>query len=387
MKEKKVLWLSDSTRWQGYWWFRDTTGACFAGVIGGFESIELLVNRFGKKPAIVLVAATECSVVEAKLPDNSKEALKTIPYQLEENLLSDIADVVFTPLPVMEKSKLTNDKSVQVMVCSKAFLTDWQNHLSNTPMQVCQLLPDYLAMKSIESGSHFLRWNEHYYFRGEKNGIYPAEHFNSVEGLFTDCCEFHPNEKVSSLPDISVDEGVPIPFIYLAESVPENSQLSFPVGLAGKVKFNTLFTPIRLIMVCCILLMTNLLVAGWQFSETKAATEQNAEALSEQFYHWMPENARMVDPPHQLQLLLETRTGLLTSSPLFSLLRPFNEVAERLGITVKTIQYSLEGSQLRISTHTISQELRESVSAQLSSQSILSEWIGNDLYLRRMEGV
>lgn len=125
----------------GRWRFVSTSSDDLGGRTGEFNTPEQLVGlaaRFAGVRIEVYLAGEYSPTYWAHLPKKKRDAISSIPYQLEPLLTESIDLLHFTPLLA-----ISNGQQYPVWVCSKQWLEQWIDFFANENIHPDNIAPDY----------------------------------------------------------------------------------------------------------------------------------------------------------------------------------------------------------------------------------------------------
>ena len=111
-----------------------------SGTLNDAHELSTLSQRAARCLVFVLVPGADIGFFEVELPKtNRRQALKAMPFMLEDELASDVEQMHFVP-----GQSVGNNQSVYVVDKSKLAL--WLSWLTAANITVKQMLPDWLAL-------------------------------------------------------------------------------------------------------------------------------------------------------------------------------------------------------------------------------------------------
>ena len=169
MSERLVIRLgsqaNDSISWLV--WSDNQQEVIASGQLEHAEQLSTLVQRSSNRPAQVLVPGCDVGLFEVELPQsNRRQALKAIPFMLEDEIAADVEQLHFVyPKP--------QGKKQQVFVVAKTKIRQWRQWLTTAGIQVNQMTLDWLVLPvpSDENAISVLQLSDHILLRqGELQG-------------------------------------------------------------------------------------------------------------------------------------------------------------------------------------------------------------------------
>jgi type II secretion system protein L len=125
----------------GRWRFVSTSSDDLGEHTGEFNTPEQLVGlaaRFAGARIEVYLTGEHCPTYWVHLPKKKRDAILSIPYQLEPLLTESIDLLHFTPLLA-----ISNDQQYPVWVCTKQWLEQWIDFLVDVNIHPSNIAPDY----------------------------------------------------------------------------------------------------------------------------------------------------------------------------------------------------------------------------------------------------
>ena len=166
MNERLIIRLAGEVHQPVHWLVCGDEEIIASGTLASAQELSTLTERAGGRAVDVLVAASELTLTEVELPrKNRNQALKALPFMLEEQLATEMESLHFT------LGKLQGD-SQPVVVVDKQQIRRWLTWLLDAGLTVKSMTPDVLALP-LESGrSAMLQLGDHILLReGEFRGM------------------------------------------------------------------------------------------------------------------------------------------------------------------------------------------------------------------------
>lgn len=111
-----------------------------SGELPGADSLATLTERAGNRPVDILVPASSMTLTEINLPEKGqRQALKALPFMLEENLADDVDDMHFV-VGGREGERLA------VAAVAHEQMQTWLGWLQEAGLKARKLVPDCLAL-------------------------------------------------------------------------------------------------------------------------------------------------------------------------------------------------------------------------------------------------
>lgn len=269
----------------GEWCLFDDDRLVNSGNITMQADIDALVTLSEDSFTSLILAGEQVTLHWVTLPGTNRDALKTIPYQLEPVLLTSVEELSFLPLSVWRKK----DGPMPVLVWSAKLKDKVRAWLADSRLQFDRVIPDYLLLKSAvdEVGTtkavifhdRVLWWSDKAY------GAFNSALYNHITG------GANLNEKPASvsLSDLTKHAGNDRSFSLI------KSRKAVSSGPGGKVAIALIMLTIFVTLNAIILYVTN------QRLERQLIEKNNQVASL--FQDLLP-GARQVDPVAQVSQLV-----------------------------------------------------------------------------------
>lgn len=156
MKNQLFIWPSHQTTSPIRWleWNPQNTAAIATGTLNDASKLVQLQPIADKSTTLLLLPGECCLHTRIKLPDRSKLAKRTIPFQLEEKLCQPIE-----ALQIVYGS-LDSSLNIPVVSIEKSVLQSWIEALEKARIQADRVLPDYLALPNTDNQATLLQDGE-----------------------------------------------------------------------------------------------------------------------------------------------------------------------------------------------------------------------------------
>ncbi|SHI20601.1 type II secretion system protein GspL [Ferrimonas marina] len=145
MSERLVVRLGSHAQQPIPWvtWSDEQQGVISSGVLQEAEALASLAERAGGRPVDVLVDSSAIHFSEVTLPAKAqRQAMKALPFMLEESLAQDVEMLHFVPGP-------RNGDQLSVAVVSHSQMGLWQSWLAEAGLPCTRMVPDLLALPLI----------------------------------------------------------------------------------------------------------------------------------------------------------------------------------------------------------------------------------------------
>ncbi len=121
-----------------------------SGELPDANQLSTLASRAGNRPVTVLVPG--CDVVSKQVampPKAGRQFIQALPYALEEEFATDIDELFFA---AGDKIEVDGVAKMNVAVVSRLKMQQWLEWLDSAGLICQRILPDYLALPSLEDG-------------------------------------------------------------------------------------------------------------------------------------------------------------------------------------------------------------------------------------------
>ena len=154
MNERLIIRLPGEVHQPVHWLVRGDEEIIASGTLASARELSTLTERAGGRAVDVLVAASELTLTEVELPKkNRNQALKALPFMLEEQLATEMESLHFT------LGKLQGDKQ-PVVVADRQQVRQWLSWLLEAGLTVNSMAPDVLALPLEQGRSAMLQVGE-----------------------------------------------------------------------------------------------------------------------------------------------------------------------------------------------------------------------------------
>lgn len=339
MKGRCFVWLERTGAATGAWLVADGSSESDSGELRSERDIAELKDRIGTQPVTFVIPGEGVKVSSVSLPNKSRDALKTVPFQLEAEWLSALDDLHWGF--ISKKARQRNQSAYEVYVCSRQWLQQWREVIQTIGLNVERVVPDYLFLPSQEEPQHFFRWQQRMLLRGEVNGILPVSQVGLLEGQgYTGLLNTDGSENARSSREL------------LASLVSSSFEVKDINLLSGEyaIKKQVELSPKPFLMLFC---FVSLLLVNWalDFRELKllqAYETKMDEERSELFSSVVGHDVKMVDPVHQMRIAIEARKLQAQDPLLISLLTPIALQFADGGVLLSQISFDKQEGRLEV---------------------------------------
>ena len=142
MSERLIIRLASQSHLPISWlvYNHDGDEIIASGQLNNVDELSQITSQAVNRNVSVLVPGDEINYFEVELPKaNRRQAIKAIPYMLEDDLASPVEALHFV------YGKIADDRQ-GVYVCDKRKIEQWLEALSAAQISVQVMLPDYLCL-------------------------------------------------------------------------------------------------------------------------------------------------------------------------------------------------------------------------------------------------
>lgn len=161
MSERLVIRLGASFEQPCQWmlWSEQNSTIIQHGELPNADSLSDITELSDSNPVDVFVSSTALTITQVPLPEKGKkQAIKAIPFILEESLVDNIENLHFVVGP-------QEGDMVDVVVVSHEQMLDWTSWLANAGIKPRQMVPDCLALPLVEGKWSAIAFDNEYLFR------------------------------------------------------------------------------------------------------------------------------------------------------------------------------------------------------------------------------
>ncbi|WP_285163851.1 type II secretion system protein GspL [Shewanella goraebulensis] len=142
MSERLFIRLGKTSESPCSWlvWSEQEQEIIASGELSDAASLNSLTERAGNRPVDVLVPASSMTLTQIELPEkNQRQALKALPFMLEETIASNVEDMHFVVGP-------REGEHLNVVAVAHEQMQDWMSWLMDAGIKVKRIVPDCLAL-------------------------------------------------------------------------------------------------------------------------------------------------------------------------------------------------------------------------------------------------
>ena len=142
MSERLFIRLGRTAEQACSWlvWSEQEQEIIASGELANAQGLSTLTERAGNRPIDVLVPASAMTLTSVNLPEKGqRQALKALPFMLEESIAEDVDAMHFTVGP-------RNGDALSVVAVAHEQMQTWLSCLAEAGLKVKRIVPDCLAL-------------------------------------------------------------------------------------------------------------------------------------------------------------------------------------------------------------------------------------------------
>lgn len=142
MSERLFIRLGRTAEQACSWlvWSEQEQEIIASGELANAQGLSTLTERAGNRPIDVLVPASAMTLTSVNLPEKGqRQALKALPFMLEETIADDVDAMHFTVGP-------RNGDALSVVAVAHEQMQTWLSCLAEAGLKVKRIVPDCLAL-------------------------------------------------------------------------------------------------------------------------------------------------------------------------------------------------------------------------------------------------
>lgn len=328
MSERLFIRLGRSIEQSCSWlvWSEQEQEIIASGELSNANALSTLTERAGNRPVDILVPASAITLTSIQLPEKGqRQALKALPFMLEESLAENVDALHFVTGP-------RDGESLSVAVVAHEQMQNWLSWLSEAGIKARQIVPDCLALPLQECKWAAMKFGQDYLLRTSQGGGVSLD-ANWFAAALPRLAKHSQGEPITLASYSELDiEGVELqpqpldlPMLVLAKGV-----LNAPLNLLSGC-----YTPKReyakhlllwrnsaiVILVALVLALVN---KGLNIHQMDAQREQ-LQAQSEQIFKQLVGSSRVVDIRKQMDSHLRSLQGAGGGIAFFTMLDELSE--------------------------------------------------------------
>ncbi|WP_110458309.1 type II secretion system protein GspL [Shewanella algidipiscicola] len=161
MSERLFIRLGRSQEQRCNWlvWSEQEQEIIASGDLPDAHALSTLTERAGNRPVDILVPASAITLTSVRLPEKGqRQAIKALPFMLEENLAENVDKLHFVTGP-------RDGESLSVAVVAHEQMQNWLSWLSEAGIKARQIVPDCLALPLQECQWAAMQFGSDYLLR------------------------------------------------------------------------------------------------------------------------------------------------------------------------------------------------------------------------------
>lgn len=322
MSERLFIRLGRTAEQACSWlvWSEQEQEIIASGELANAQGLSTLTERAGNRPVDVLVPAAAMTLTSVHLPEKGqRQALKALPFMLEEALAEDVDAMHFTVGP-------RDGDALSVVAVAHAQMQTWLSCLTEAGLKVKRIVPDCLALPLQECQWAAMNFGNELLLR---TGLATGQSL-PLPWLPIALEQLRPAQgevSVASYTDMQLEgvelkpQSLELPMLVLARGI-----LHAPVNLLGGV-----YTPKReyskqlmmwksaaiVIAIACVLALVNKGLTIHQVNGQIADLKAQSESIYQQL---VPGNSRIVNLRSQMESQLRALQGQGSGAEFFAML-------------------------------------------------------------------
>lgn len=311
MSERLFIRLGRNTEQACSWlvWSEQEQEIIASGELANAQGLATLTERAGNRPIDVLVPASAMTLTSVNLPEKGqRQALKALPFMLEEMLADDVDAMHFTVGP-------RNGDALSVVAVAHEQMQTWLNCLTEAGLKVKRIVPDCLALPLQECQWAAMRFGNELLLR-TGSGTGQSLPLSWLPLAMKQLVTKDEDISVASYTDFELEgvelkqQPLDLPMLVLARGI-----LNAPVNLLSGVytpkreysKYLMLWKNALIILgVACVLALVNKGLTIHQVNSQIADLKAQSESIYQQV---VPGNTRIVNLRSQMESQLRALQG------------------------------------------------------------------------------
>ena len=330
-------------------------------LVGRGESSAATIERVAQTSdnlSILIVPGEDVRSVVVSLPNNSRAALNTVPFQLEERFSSPLEDLHWV-------SAKARQLSVTSLVCEDKKMQQWQKFVSDSNIKFRVLLPDYsllpdavTANSSKTTATAGSAWSDGQRillnsrkFQGAVSPLAYTQQQSAVHSADQPLSYYSAEQPLAFFPESATRVNSDL-LSLLAENFVQRRQLAFSNLLHGQYQLsgnlNQQFKHFKGAAIAAALLLVlglgHYQVDSYQLQSKNQQLKQQMTALYKQLY---PGDRRINNPHAQMRGKLKN-SGSSSGQHLLSWLAQVSPVLKQQQISTVNLKYDRQPPTLRL---------------------------------------
>lgn len=351
MSERLFIRLGRTAEQACAWlvWSEQEQEIIASGELANAEALASLSERAGNRPVDVLVPAAAMTLTQVNLPEKGqRQALKALPFMLEESLASDVDSMHFAVGP-------RDGDRLSVVAVAHEQMQTWLSCLTQAGLKVKRIVPDCLALPLQECQWAAMRMGNELLLRtgvGSGQSVPLPWLPVAMDQLLLDQADV----SIASYSEVDMagvqvqPQPLDLPMLVLARGI-----LQAPINLLSGI-----YTPKReyskhllvwrntaivLVLACLLALIDK----GLTIHQLKAQTAE-LKAQSEAIYkQTVPGNSRIVNLRQQMDSQLRSLQGQGSGAEFFVMLNGLQDAFKQVpDLKPNSIRFDSSRNELRM---------------------------------------
>uniref|UniRef100_E6XGC0 Type II secretion system protein L n=1 Tax=Shewanella putrefaciens (strain 200) TaxID=399804 RepID=E6XGC0_SHEP2 len=351
MSERLFIRLGRNTEQACSWlvWSEQEQEIIASGELANAQGLATLTERAGNRPIDVLVPASAMTLTSVNLPEKGqRQALKALPFMLEEMLADDVDAMHFTVGP-------RNGDVLSVVAVAHEQMQTWLNCLTEAGLKVKRIVPDCLALPLQECQWAAMRFGNELLLR-TGSGTGQSLPLSWLPLAMKQLVTKDEDISVASYTDFELEgvelkqQPLDLPMLVLARGI-----LNAPVNLLSGVytpkreysKYLMLWKNALIILgVACVLALVNKGLTIHQVNSQIADLKAQSESIYQQV---VPGNTRIVNLRSQMESQLRALQGQGSGAEFFAMLAGLQDAFKQVPeLKPNTLRFESARNEIRM---------------------------------------
>ncbi|CAD6364317.1 Type II secretion system protein L [Shewanella hafniensis] len=351
MSERLFIRLGRNTEQACSWlvWSEQEQEIIASGELANAQGLATLTERAGNRPIDVLVPASAMTLTSVNLPEKGqRQALKALPFMLEEMLADDVDAMHFTVGP-------RNGDALSVVAVAHEQMQTWLNCLTEAGLKVKRIVPDCLALPLQECQWAAMRFGNELLLR-TGSGTGQSLPLSWLPLAMKQLVTKDEDISVASYTDFELEgvelkqQPLDLPMLVLARGI-----LNAPVNLLSGVytpkreysKYLMLWKNAIIILgVACVLALVNKGLTIHQVNSQIADLKAQSESIYQQV---VPGNTRIVNLRSQMESQLRALQGQGSGAEFFAMLAGLQDAFKQVPeLKPNTLRFESARNEIRM---------------------------------------
>ncbi|QIZ78419.1 type II secretion system protein GspL [Ferrimonas lipolytica] len=351
MSERLVVRLGSQAQQPIPWvtWSEQQQGVISSGVLPNAEALVSLAERAGGRPVEVLVDSSAITFTSVTVPAKAqRQALKALPFMLEDGLAQDVELLHFVPGP-------RQGDTVPVAIVSHAQVQLWQHWLAEAGLPCTRMVPDILALPLVDGSCvSVLQLEEQLLLRsGTVAGqVMDVDWLSLAVGQYANAAQpwalFTPLELPAGVE--SIQQPLELPMEQLAAGFMK-APLSLLTGpyAPSKELGNAIKLWAKVGIAASVLFVLTLINDGLQVNQLQAQRDDLRTEQELIYRSLFPNEKRVVNARSQLQAKVRALGAGGSSGELFAMLKQLQPSFQALpGVKPQGIKFDASRGEIRL---------------------------------------